>query len=74
MIGIVSRVTTAGVWVRVDSTYPGQELGPLPAAIRRNGGTVDALTTDYAEDDRVLIIEDTPNDFIVLTILKGGDA
>lgn len=83
MIGTVSRVTAAGVFVVGLADLPGVELGPLPAIKHRyldkwqadsGTGTPGAVTTDtkfttYLAGDRVQVVEDTPNDFIVTGIL-----
>lgn len=73
MIGTVTRVSAAGVYVRVPSILPGVELGPLPSVVHRYKDDSPALTehtTTYKADDTVLVIEDSPNDFIVLGIVK----
>ncbi len=83
MIGTVSRVTAAGVYVTGLSNLPGVELGPLPAITHRytdkwqadsGTGSPGAVTTDtkfttYLAGDRVRVVEDTPNDFIVTGIV-----
>ena len=83
MIGTVTRVTAAGVYVMVPSILPGVELGPLPSLKHRyldkwqadsGTGTPGAVTTDtkltgYLAGDRVMVVEDTPNDFIVTGIV-----
>lgn len=71
------------VYVLIPSVLPGVELGPLPCVKHRytdkwqaDSGTAipGAVTTDtkftaYAAGDRVTVIEDTPNDFIVTGII-----
>lgn len=83
MIGTVSRVTVDGVYVEKLPTLPGVELGPLPAVVHRyldkwqaDSGTATpgAVTTDtkfttYLAGDRVRVVEDSPNDFIVTGIV-----
>ena len=72
MIGTVSRVTGSGVYVTGLANLPGIELGPLPALVHRYHddppATADLFTT-YEAGDRVQVVEDTPNDFIVTGIL-----
>ena len=72
MIGTVSRVTSDGVYVTALANYPGVELGPLPAVVHRYHddppATGDRFTT-YKAGDRVQVVEDSPNDFIVTGIL-----
>lgn len=72
MIGTVSRVSAAGVWVVGLATLPGIELGPLPALVHRYLDDAPGLAphlTAYSAGDRVLVVEDTPNDFIVTGIV-----
>lgn len=73
MIGVVTRTDTAGVYVKVESILPGIELGPLPALVQRYHdihATVTTIrTTYYQAGDTVMVLEDTPNDFIVVGIL-----
>lgn len=72
MIGTVSRVTGDGVYVTGLANYPGVELGPLPALTHRYKDDAPGLTphlTVYAAGDRVQVVEDSPNDFIVTGIL-----
>ena len=83
MIGTVSRVTAAGVYVVSLADLPGVELGPLPAVKHRyvdkwqaDSGTstpgavsLDTKLTAYQAGDRVMVVEDTPNDFIVTGIV-----
>lgn len=69
MIGVVSRVDDDGVYVEKLASYPGQELGPLLAVTHR----IDVgVFTTYAPDDRVHVVEDTSNEFIVTGIIQGG--
>lgn len=73
MIGTVSRVTGDGAYVTGLASLPGVELGPLPALVHRyhDDPPGDAeRTTEYAAGDRVLVLEDTPNDFYIAGILK----
>ncbi len=83
MIGTVTRVTSAGVYILIPSILPGVELGPLPAVKHRyldkwqadsGTSTPGAVTTDtkltaYQAGDRVMVVEDSPNDFIVTGIV-----
>ncbi len=72
MIGTVSRVTGDGVYVVGLADLPGVELGPLPALTHRYHDDPPAtadLFTAYEAGDRVQVVEDTPNDFIVTGIL-----
>lgn len=72
MIGTVSRVTGDGVYVIALPDLPGVELGPLPALVQRYHDDPPATAdrfTDYKAGDRVQVVEDTPNDFIVTGIL-----
>lgn len=72
MIGTVSRVTGDGVYVTGLANYPGIELGPLPALVHRYHDDPPAtadLFTAYEAGDRVHVVEDSPNDFIVTGIL-----
>ena len=72
MIGTVSRVSGDGVYVTGLADLPGIELGPLPALAHRylddSPSTTERLTA-YKAGDRVQVVEDTPNDFIVTGIL-----
>jgi hypothetical protein len=83
VIGTVSRVTVDGVYVTGLPALPGVELGPLPAVKHRyldkwqadsGTSTPGAVTTDtkltaYQAGDRVRVVEDSPNDFIVTGII-----
>lgn len=86
MIGTVSRVDSAGVYVTGLGSLPGVELGPLPALVHRyldkwqadsGTGTPGAVSTDtkftaYAAGDRVLVLEHRANEFVVHGIVTGG--
>lgn len=83
MIGKVTRVSGAQVWVQVPSRLPGVELGPLQAITHRyfdkwqadsGTSTPGAVTTNekrtaYQAGDRVLVLEDGLNEFIVFGII-----
>ena len=69
MIGTVTRTDGDGVYVRVDSVLPGLELGPLPAVVARTAWFPEEFST-YKAGDSVLVLEDTPNDFIVVGIVS----
>lgn len=72
MIGVVSRVSADGVYVIGLATLPGIELGPLPSIVHRYNDDAPGLTehvTTYKANDRVLVVEDSPNDFIVTGIV-----
>ena len=80
---VVGTGATATVYVLIPSILPGVELGPLLAVKHRytdkwqadsGTSTPGAVTTDtkftaYAAGDRVQVVEDTPNDFIVTGII-----
>jgi hypothetical protein len=73
VIGTVTRVSAAGVFVKVPSILPGIELGPLPSIVHRYKDDSPGLTehfTTYKAGDTVHVVEDSPNDFIVTGIVK----
>ncbi|MBI1377256.1 MAG: hypothetical protein GC157_07220 [Frankiales bacterium] len=72
MIGTISRVTADGAYVTGLADLPGVELGPLPSLVHRYRDDPPADTermTEYAAGDRVVVVEDTPNDFYIAGIL-----
>lgn len=69
MIGTVTRVDADGAYVQVPSVLPGVELGPLPGIVHRTSVAPEAFTT-YKAGDAVMVVEDTPNDFIVIGIVS----
>lgn len=75
MIATVTRVDSAGVYVSAPSMLPGVELGPLPALVHRYHDDPPATGdrfTEYEAGDRVLVLEDRLNEFIVHGIVQGG--
>lgn len=70
MIGVVTRTSAEGVYVRIESILPGTELGPLRAVKTRTIGPSNTeYQSVYAAGDHVLVIEDTPDDFLVVGVL-----
>ena len=75
MIGTVTRVDGDSVWVTVAAILPGIELGPLLTVVHRYKDDAPGLTqhlTTYLAGDRVLVVEDTPNEFVIIGIVQGG--
>lgn len=74
MIGTVTRVDSAGVYVTV-AAIPGVDLGPLPALVHRYHDDPPATGdrfTEYEAGDRVLVLEGRLGEFIVHGIVQGG--
>ncbi len=82
MIGVITRVEADGLYVEIASVLPGAELGPIPGLVHRyiDTNTPDTdlgtgimttttLLTAYLAGDRVLVIEDSLNDYIVLGVM-----
>ena len=70
--GVVTRASTAGVWVRIDSRWPGIEFGPCPlvaSAVR-----IDAQpTTTTAVGDHGAHGHDVPVAQWLPDLIEAGD-
>ena len=72
--GIVTRATAAGVWIRIQSRWPGVEFGPcdLVANAVRMPDAVVGLADFIEKGDAVLVAETGPADFVIVGVIRGG--
>jgi hypothetical protein len=64
VIGTVTRVTSAGVTHRYLDKWQADSGTSTPGTV-----TTDTKLTAYQAGDRVMVVEDSPNDFIVTGIV-----
>lgn len=70
--GVVTRATTAGVWVQMPNLYGSSEVGPLDYIGPRNthshpdAASVTTTATIFSTGDRVLVASVGPGDWVVL--------